>query len=282
MTNMTLAHPQAGPAQRPRSFWDKLRALPAGLLGAIGTLVFLLIWELIPRSGLVPARYLPPASAVLAEFFTLLGTATLWQAIGETLLGWAIGLAIASVAAIILGMLIGSSGFLRRFTASTIEFLRPIPSVALIPLAVLVFGVKLESKLLLVVYASFWPVLVQVLYGVADVDPVAANTARSYGLTSYIARLRHVVWPTTLPYLVTGLRLSASVALVLAVTAELLIGMPGLGHEIARAQSGGAYSGMYALVLTTGLLGVLINAGFRFIQKRWLSWHSSIRSEADR
>jgi ABC-type nitrate/sulfonate/bicarbonate transport system permease component len=77
----------------------------------------------------------------------------------------------------------------------------------------------------------------------------------------------------------TGVRLAATVALVLAITAELVIGSPGLGREIALAQSGGAISGMYALVLATGLIGVLINAVMRFIEKKTLSWHSSVRSE---
>ena len=156
---------------------------------------------------------------------------------------------------------------------------RPIPSVALIPLAVLLYGVDLESKLLLIVYASFWQVLIQVLYGVADVDPVANNTARSFGL-GYLARVRHVVWPTMLPYLMTGLRLGAAVALILAVTSELVIGNPGLGREIALAQSGGATAPMYALVIATGFIEVIINAVFRAIERRALSWHSSIRAEA--
>ena len=129
--------------------------------------------------------------------------------------GWAIGLAIAAAAAIVLGIVIGSSDVLRRGTHSTIEFLRPIPSVALIPLAVLVFGTSLRSTLLLVVYAAFWQVLIQVLYGVGDVDPVASDTAKSYGL-GRVARVRYLVWPTALPYVMTGLRLGAAVALILA------------------------------------------------------------------
>ena len=170
---------------------------------------------------------------------------------------------------VVLGLIIGSSTFLRRATHSTIEFLRPIPSVALIPLAVLLFGFKLESTLLLVVYASFWQVLIQMLYGVADVDPVASNTARSFRLSRF-DRIRYVVWPTTLPYLMTGIRLAAAVALILAVTAGLVIGTPGLGYEIALAQTGGAVGQMYALILTTGVLGILINLGMRLIERRTL------------
>ena len=248
------------------------------LLGLAGILGFLLTWELIPRLGIIDAKYLPPASEVIAALVVDFGLTAFWVAVGETMKAWFLGLLMAVAAAVVLGFIIGSSNFLRKATNSTIEFLRPIPSVALIPLAVLLFGVKIESSLLLIVYAAFWQVLIQVLYGVADVDMVANNTAKTYGL-GRMARIRYVVFPTALPYLMTGVRLAGAVALVLAITAELVIGSPGLGREIALAQSGGAISGMYALVLATGLIGVLINMLMRFIEKKTLSWHSSVRSE---
>lgn len=248
------------------------------LLGLAGIVCFLLVWEVLPGFGIVNPRYLPPASEAIAELFREFGQMEFWVAVGETLLAWGIGLGIAVGLAVVLGFVIGYSPFLRKFTHSTVEFLRPIPSVALIPLAVLLFGVKIESTLMLVVYASFWQVFIQVLYGVADVDNVAMQTAKSYGLGTF-ARIRHVVFPTALPYLMTGVRLGAAVALILAITAELVIGAPGLGREIALAQSGGAVAAMYALILATGLIGVLINMLMRWIERKTLSWHSSIRSE---
>lgn len=257
----------------------RVRKLPAQrLLGLAGILGFLAVWELVPRLGIVNERFLPPASEVILALVRDFGLAAFWVAVGETMTAWFLGLLMAVAAAVLLGFIIGSSNFLRKATNSTIEFLRPIPSVALIPLAVLLFGVKIESSLMLIVYAAFWQVLIQVLYGVADVDMVTNNTAKTYGL-GRLARIRYVVFPTALPYLMTGVRLAGTVALVLAITAELVIGAPGLGREIALAQSGGAISGMYALVLATGLIGVLINMLMRFIEKKTLSWHSSVRAE---
>jgi ABC-type nitrate/sulfonate/bicarbonate transport system permease component len=248
-------------------------------LGVAGLGGFLVLLEVVPRSGLVPERYLPPTSRIAGALADELGQASFWRALGDTLQGWAIGLAVAVAAGVGLGLLIGSVPALRAATASTIEFLRPIPSVALIPLAVLLFGTDLRSKLLLVVYASFWQVLIQVLYGTQDVDPVAMDTAHSYRLGRW-ARIRHVVWPTTLPYAVTGFRLAAAVALVLAVTAELIIGSPGLGKEIAVAQTSGAVPAMYALVVVAGLLGVGVNLAARALERRVLAWHPSTRREA--
>jgi ABC-type nitrate/sulfonate/bicarbonate transport system permease component len=277
MTQVT--EPSTRAAVKAKASRAPSKGLPKWMLGLIGIVVFLGFWELMPALGVVQAKYLPPASEVIAALATDLGLTAFWVAVGDTMLAWAIGLVIAVAAALVLGLVIGMSPFLRRFTNSTIEFLRPIPSVALIPLAVLLFGIKIESSLLLIVYACFWQVLIQVLYGVADVDNVAMQTARSYGF-SYAQRVRDVVFPTMLPYLMTGIRLAASVALILAITAELLIGSPGLGKEIALAQSGGAISGMYALILATGFLGVAINGVTRVVEKRVLSWHPSVRGEA--
>jgi ABC-type nitrate/sulfonate/bicarbonate transport system permease component len=245
-------------------------------LGGLATLVALV--EVLPRAGIVSASYLPPASRILAALGDEAATGAFWVAVGDTLTAWAIGLALAVAAGIVVGFVIGAVPVLRAVTASTVEFLRPIPSVALIPLAVLLYGSNLGSTLLLVVYASFWQVLIQVLYGVADVDPVADETARSFRFTAW-ARIRHVLWPTALPYVFTGVRLAASVALVLAVTTELVIGAPGLGAVIAVAQSSNAIPTMYALIVVTGLLGVAINLTARFAERHLLSWHQSVRGE---
>lgn len=260
---------------RTRSVPDRVRSLLLGLTGLVG---FGLLLEVLARTGVVPARYLPPTSRILTELVDSAASGTLWAAAGNTVLTWAIGLGLAVAAAVVLGLIIGSVPLLRAATASTIEFLRPIPSVAWIPAAIVLYGPVRAGTLLIVVYAAFWQMLVQVLHGVVDVDPVARDTARSYRLGP-IARVRWVVLPTALPYLVTGLRLAATVALILTVTGELFVGTPGLGAEILRASAGGAVATTYALVVVTGLLGVAANLAFRALERYLLSWHPSIRRE---
>jgi ABC-type nitrate/sulfonate/bicarbonate transport system permease component len=191
---------------------------------------------------------------------------------------WLTGLVIALAGGIVLGVVIGAVPLLREATASTIEFLRPIPSVALIPLAVIFFSTQRGATLLLVVYASFWQVLVQVLHGVVDVDPIARETALSYRLNRF-ARIRYLVWPTALPYAVTGIRLAVSVALILAVTGELVIGSPGLGQRLLVAQVSNAVPTMYAIVIATGLMGVIANVLTRSAERWVLAWHPSVRRE---
>lgn len=252
--------------------------VPSWALGVAGVATLLILWELLPLTGVVSTRYLPAAHTVLATLFQQATAGTFWGAVWHTVLTWGIGLSISVAAGVLLGVIIGTVPALRTFTASTIEFLRPVPSVALIPAAVLILGTGMASTLLLVIYASFWQVLVQVLAGVQDVDPVADDTARSYRFRA-LTRVRTVVWPTTLPYAITGLRLAAAVALILTVTGELLISGDGIGGLLATAREGGAYASMYAFVLVAGALGVLVNLGARAVEHRALFWHPSVRTE---
>src|ERR687892_312435 len=139
----------------------------------------------LPRGGVISESNFPSMTDTMAELFSTLGEGDFWAAVGNTLQGWALGLGIAAALAIPLGILIGSSPLLYQAVRFVVEFLRPIPSVALVPLAVLIYGVGLESKGFLAAFASFWPLFVQTLYGVQDVDPVATDTARSFGLGGF-------------------------------------------------------------------------------------------------
>src|SRR6478609_9474294 len=281
-TLMALAEAPAVAASPPRRRSGRsarrLRTLRKVALGLAGIVGFLVTWQLLPTLGIVNPAYFPTATATLAALGDQVRDLEFWRNVGRTLTSWALGLVIATVLAVVLGTVIGLVPFLRRATHTTVEFLRPIPSVALIPLAILMFGYQLQAALLIIVYASFWQVFIQVLYGVADVDAVARDTARSFGL-SRGSRIVNLVFPTALPYLMTGLRLAAAVALILAITAEMFIGNPGLGREIVFAQSAGNYPTVYALVIVAGVLGLLINLVFRAIERRALSWHQSVRGE---
>ena len=238
----------------------------------VAVLCALALWELMVGIGLLNEDHVPSMTATVAELAELL-------AVGSTLQGWALGLGIAAALAIPLGILIGSSPLAYRSVRFVVEFLRPIPSVALVPLAVLIYGVGLESKVFLAAFASFWPLFVQTLYGVQDVDPVATDTARSFGLGRF-ERLWRIKLPSAVPYIATGLRISSAVALILAVTAEIVIGSPGLGRSINVARQGGAIELMYALIITTGLLGWLLNILTTQAERRVLHWHPSHRAVA--
>ena len=260
----------AGAARRRAVDW-----LPR--LGGIAAV--LVVLEICSRTGVLPRESFPPVSEIYASLLGLVTDTPMWVEVGRTMRGWAVGLLVAVVLAVPLGMLLGASRLAFQMSRLIIEFLRPVPSVALIPLAVLVFGTGQDMKVFLIAFACFWPILFQSIYGVQDVDPVATDTARSYGLP-LLARFTRVTLPSAAPYIATGLRISSAIALILALTAELVVGAPGLGRAIVVSQISGAITQMYALILATGLLGWLLNTVFQAVERRLLRWHPSHREVA--
>ncbi|NMH96820.1 ABC transporter permease [Pseudonocardia sp. K10HN5] len=269
---LSTAGGQARPPtpRRTGALWRGRASTWTGVVAAVA------LWELLPRLGILPAEYIPPASVVLPTLVGLFGDGAFWSDLGATLAGWVIGLSLSTVVAVPLGLLIGTTPALHRATRVLIEFFRPIPSVALIPLAILVFGITLDMKVFLIVFATFWPILVQSVYGVQDVDPVARDSARSFGLNRREIFF-HITLPSAAPYVVTGLRLASALAIVLAVTGELVAGAPGLGRSILVAQSAGASDLMYALIVVTGLVSLLLSAALSAVERTLLHWHQSHR-----
>ena len=250
--------------------------LPDWSYGSIGVLGFVAALELLTRIEVIPSGHFPPPSKTLRALAGELDGASLWSDVGNTLEGWAIGLALAVAVGVPLGVTVGSRALLYRSLRFPIEFLRPVPSVALVPLVVLVYGTGLDSKVFLVFFASLWPLLIQTIYGMQDTDPVARDTARAFRVRR-AERLMAVTLPGAVPYIATGLRISSSVALILAVTAELVIGIDGLGQSISLAGESGAVELMYALIVLTGFLGWALNVVFARAERRVLHWHPSTR-----
>ena len=245
-------------------------------LPAIGVAVALAAFEVAPRLGVLPRSSFPPVSEIFAALADEVTTGELWRAVLDTLDAWARALGIATLIAVPLGLAIGSHRVGALLSRLTVEFLRPIPSVALIPILLLVYGTSPSLKVALGVFGATFPLLFQAMYGIADVDPVARDTARSFGMGRW-TRLRRIVLPSCAPYLATGLRISASVALILVVTGEYVVGLPGLGREVLVAQSSGAYDKMYALIVMAGLLGLVVNMAFHAAERRVLFWHPGHR-----
>ncbi len=250
--------------------------VPDAALPWLGVLTVLVAVELVVRAGLISSDYFPPPTKTFAALARLLGDSAYWTAILHTLEGYALGLAIAIAIAIPAGLALGFSEVLYHALRPVVEFLRPVPSVALVPLAILVYGTGLQSKVFLVAFASLWPLLIQTIYGARDIDPLQLETARSFRIRRG-DRILRVTLMGAVPYIATGLRIASATALILAITAELIIGSEGLGRSINIARQGGAVDEMYALIVTTGLLGWLLNSLFAAGERRVLHWHPSHR-----
>ncbi|HEY7070838.1 MAG TPA: ABC transporter permease [Acidimicrobiales bacterium] len=255
------------------------RQAEAIVLPVLGVAVALAAFELAPRVGLLPRAAFPPVSESARALWHLIVSGDLWSPLFDTLDSWVRAMIIATLIGVPLGLAIGASPWGRLLTGLTIDFLRPIPSVALIPILVLIYGTSPTLKVTLAVFGATFPLVFQAMYGMTDVDPVAKDTARAFGMGP-LTRLGRVVLPSCSPYLATGLRISASIALILVVTGEYVVGLPGLGREVLVAQSSAAYDRMYAFIMAAGILGVAVNLAFMAVERRVLFWHPSQREAA--
>lgn len=259
--------------RRPR------RKVRLRLHGAVGFLVLIAVGEIVGRSGIVPPSYLPPSSIVLVRAGELLLDGEFLGHALATLLAWASGLALALLLAIPIGIVAGTSELAYRASSALVEFLRPIPSVALIPIAMLSLGTGIEMKIVLTVYAAFWPIFFNTISGVHDVDPTAKDTAVSFNYSRW-GVLTRVTLPSAAPHIYTGVRIASAVVLVVAISAELLAGGDaGIGTLIFEASITGAHADtVYAATVLTGLLGLGINSALVYVERRMLFWKHSERS----
>lgn len=244
--------------------------VPAGLIGLAG---FFAVWEVASRTGLVPGTYLRPPSVVLPTMVGLLGDETFLRAIIATVLTTVIALFIAIAIAVPAGLLLGSVPLVRRAFMALIEFLRPIPAVALIPLALVITGTSPETKIWLGVFGALWPILFNTMYALDELDPLHVETARAFGV-GRAGVLTRVALPSAAPFVLTGIRLSFAIALAVVVSTELFAGATkGLGQFISDAASGGAYMDqVLAGTIMAGIVGYAANSGLERLHARLFGW----------
>lgn len=272
-TRALESEPLARSARRPGRRWVALAAKALVIVALLG------LWQLLTVTGALNRASFPTMASTLQALGDQLPLSSFWATVGDTVEGWALGLALGAVAAIILGSAIGLSRFAHRSTAPVIELLKAVPSIAILPLAIVVLGTHIEMKLTLVGYAVFFPLVIQVVYGVRALDPTVADTAATLQVRG-VRRFLVVVLPSAAPFIATGLRISAATALILEVIAELIGGAPGLGQRILTAENAGPgmFPLMYALILVTGILGIVLTGAFGLAERRVLHWHESQRN----
>ncbi len=249
-----------------------LRVPARWVRGAVGAAILLIGLELLTRAELVTPQYLPRASSILRQTFDLLTTSAFLGDLWFTLQACLIGLAIATVVAVPLGLVLGLTQTAYKATIVVIEFLRPIPSVALIPLAILIYGRGTDMKVSLVVFACLWPILFNTIYGMHSVDPVAADTARAFGLGP-VSVGRRVYLPSASPFIFTGFKIAVSVAVIVAVSAEIIAGgSEGIGIVLSEAASVGDQKTVYAITIVTGLLGLVLLGMLGLVERKLFAW----------
>ncbi|MBP7567841.1 MAG: ABC transporter permease subunit [Burkholderiaceae bacterium] len=243
-----------------RKFVSLLRALvfPAVLLGA---------FEWYARTVGAVSDALAPPTAAVAAFGRALADGSLWQATAFTLGTAALGLLIGSVLGILLGILLGLSSRAARMGFLTVEVLRPVPSVALIPLVLLIFGFGVAMETSVVAFATFWPMLVLAQAAARQIEPRLLEVSMALQL-SPADRLWKIVIPAMVPRLFVALRLGVAIALVVAVTVEIAANPHGMGYAIMIAQQSLDPALMLAWLFWIAVVGFAINAAADWLQKR--------------
>jgi NitT/TauT family transport system permease protein len=248
------------------------------LRGVAGVAGFLLVAEALGRAGVIDPYTLPYPSSILAGAAGLLTDRDFLLDVGVTLSSCLIGLLIAVATAVPAGLVMGTLPAVERAVRPLVEFLRPIPSVALLPLAMFLFTVSEHGKIALIVYTSCWPLIVNTLYGLHDVDPLAKETLRGFGFGRYDV-VRLVSLPSAAPFISTGVRISASVALIVAVSVELVAGGEGIGTFVTEAASGNRRDLMIAATAWTGGIGLAVNSSLAGAERRIFRWHRARAGE---
>lgn len=218
------------------------------------------------RAAALGSDSLAPPSAAAKAFAGAALDGSLWQATGFTLGTAALGLLLGAMLGIALGLVLGLSRRAAQLGSMSIEVLRPVPSVALIPLAMLGFGFGVRMELAIVAFATFWPLLVLVQAAVQQVEPRLLEVSRVLGLSAR-ERAFKIVLPAIVPRLFVALRLGVAVALVVAVTVEIAANPNGMGYAMMIAQQSFDPALMLAWLGWIGVVGFAVNAGMLLLQR---------------
>jgi taurine transport system permease protein len=252
------------------------RALSTRWISVLTLLTLLALWWAVTATQLIEPLFLPPPSAVLAKGWLLVTQgymdATLWQHLGASLgrIGLALGFAVLT--AVPVGIAIGYNRIARGILDPLIEFYRPIPPLAYLPLIVIWCGIGELSKVLLIYLAIFAPIAIATATGVRTVDPAKIRAAQSLG-ASRSQLIRHVILPSALPEILTGLRIGLGVGWSTLVAAELIAATSGLGFMVQSAAQFLVTDVVLLGILVIALIAFAMEMGLRALQRKLVPWH---------
>ncbi len=272
MSDIALNAHAAALTLHTQPLWKRLQALLANAGWRSGLIVALaLLWELAPRLGLTDPTFLPPLSEVLAAGWALALNGQLWEHTSISLARSLGGLLLAIVLAIPLGLAIGWYQRLAHAVNPLIELLRNTAPLALLPVFLLLLGIGEVSKVSIVVYACSWPLLLNTISAVRQVDPLLVKSARTMGATPRQLFLK-VILPASVPTIFVGIRLAAASAMLVLIAAEMVGAKAGLGYLIIYAQFSFLITDMYFGIIAITTIGVSVNFVLEKLESHFTAW----------
>ncbi len=235
-------------------------------------IILLCLWQVVSYFKFVSPLFLPLPLDVLIQLFNSIGSGTMLSDIWHTLYRVLIGFGIATIVGVPLGLLMGFSSKIYNALEFTVEFFRGIPTTALFPLFLLVFGIGDEAKFAVTAWGAGLVILINSMYGVhlsKELRVRVAKTMKIKGLELF----SKVIFPEALPQIFSGFRVAISLSLVLVVVTEMFIGTEaGLGKRIIDAQLVYQTADMYAAIVMTGVIGFILNKIMMFTENRVVHW----------
>jgi len=247
--------------------------------GYLLLLTFFGLWEGLARSGLVDANSLPPVSGIVKSLWNLVANMEIPTHSFITLKRVVSGFGLGSFCGFVLGFACGYIPRVYGMLELSLESMRPLPSVALIPIGVLFLGIGDSLNVAIIAWACSWPVFINTMIGVRSTGHVLVNTARTFGYPRAKIILR-VILPPCLPSIFTGLRIGLGIAVSVGIITEMVASGDGLGYFIRITAISYQIPQMYAGILVIGVLGYLLNKIFLILENRVLSWHQGFNAQA--
>ncbi len=257
----------AAPAAAPGAALRMVRRLRGVLLIA----ALLVLWEASARFGWANSSNWPPVSGVVVALVQGWASGELAALVASTLKRMLIGFAFGCAAGVTFGALLGISRWARYTLKPLIEVIRPIPAPAIVPILILFLGVDDLLKIVVIALACFFPVFLNTLAGIAGVDSVLIETARTFRI-GRLRTLLQVILPAATPMIAAGMRIAIGIALVVTVISEMIAGSAGLGYYIVQMQYALKPEPMYAAVISISAAGYLLNRLFVLLERWWLPW----------
>lgn len=243
------------------------------LRGSVGLVLLAVVWEVAPRAGLVDPYFVTPFSGVVEAWWELVRNGQLLEQVQASLVRSAAGFSLAVVTAIPLGAAIAWYRPVRELFTPVLEVFRNTAALAILPVFTLVLGIGETSKIAIVIYACFFPILLSTISGVAAVDAQLLRSARVLGL-SPVTTFRKVVFPAAVPTIFTGIRIAGASAILVLIAAEMIGATAGLGYFINYSQYNFLIPQMYAAILTTSAIGLAVNYALVAIERRLSRWRA--------
>jgi sulfonate transport system permease protein len=247
-----------------------------GLIPWIVPLVIVLIWQAACVSGYVPGRVLPAPTEVAAAGWKLLLSGELARNIWVSFWRAGVGFAIGGGIGFAFGLANGLSQLSNKLTDTTLQMVRNIPHLALIPLVILWFGIDESAKLFLVALGVFFPIYLNTLHGIRTVDPQLIEMGRIYGMTDS-ELFRRVIFPGALPSIFVGVRFALGIMWLTLIVAETIAASSGLGYMAMQAREFMQIDVVVLSILIYALLGKLADSASRVLERLTLSWHPAFQ-----